>query len=70
MLKDENINHGWTNIVRIMNTQSLLDVTLPMETKTLKITTSSKPIDKALEIYKATGTKSMTNRKSKYVVYH
>jgi transposase len=70
MLKDENINHSWTNIVRIMNTQSLLDVTLPMETKTLNITTSSKPIGKALEIYKATGTHSMIKRKSKYVVYH
>ncbi len=70
MLKNENINYSWTNIVRIMNTQSLLDVTLPMETKTLNITTSSKPIDKASNIYKATGTKSMINRKSKYVVYH
>ncbi len=70
MLKDENIHHSWSNIIRIMNTQSLQDVTLPMKTKTLKITTSSKPIDKAAEIYKATNTKSMINRKQKYVVYH
>jgi len=70
MLKDENLNYSWTNIVRIMNTQSLQDVTLPMETKTLKITTSSKPIEKALRIYKATSTNSMIKRKSKYVVYH
>jgi hypothetical protein len=53
-----------------MNTQSLQDVILPMKTKTLKITTSSKPINKAVEIYKATSTKSMINRKQKYVVYH
>ncbi len=70
MLKDKDINHSWTNIVRIMNTQSLQDVVLPMKTKTLKITTSSKPIQPALEIYKATDTKSMIIRKQKYVVYH
>lgn len=70
MLKDKGIKHSWTNIVRIMNTQSLQDVVLPMKTKTLKITTSSKPIQSALEIYKATDTKSMIIRKQKYVVYH
>jgi hypothetical protein len=70
MLKDKNIHLSWSNIIRIMNTQSLQDVILPMKTKTLKITTSSKPINKAVEIYKATNTKSMINRKQKYVVYH
>jgi len=70
MLKNNGINHNWTNINRIMNTQSLQDIVLPMKTKTLKITTSSKPIEKASEIYKATNTKSMINRKQKYVVYH
>ena len=70
MLKDENIHLSWSNIIRIMNTQSLQDVILPMKTKTMKITTSSKPINKAVEIYKATNTKSMINRKQKYVVYH
>ncbi len=53
-----------------MNTQSLKDVVFSMKTKTFKITTSSKPIEKALDIYKATNTKSMTNRKQKHVVYH
>ncbi len=70
MLKDKNIHHSWSNIIRIMNTQSLQDVILPMKTKTLKITRSSKPINKANDIYKATNTKSMINRKQKYVVYH
>lgn len=70
MLKDNGINYNWTNIIRIMNTQSLQDIVLPMKTKTLKITTSSKPIGKALEIYKATQTNSMIKRKQKYVVYH
>ena len=70
MLKDKNINHNWSNIIRIMNTQNLQDVELPMKTKTLRITTSSKPIEKACEIYKATNTKSMIKRKQKYVVYH
>lgn len=70
MLKDKNINHSWANITRIMNTQSLQDIVIPMKTKTLKITTSSKPIEDVAEIYKATNTKSMSNKKQKYVVYH
>lgn len=70
MLKDNGINYNWTNIVRIMNTQSLQDIVLPMKTKTIRITTSSKPIGKALEIYKGTQTNSMIKRKQKYVVYH
>jgi transposase len=70
MLKAKDIKHNWTNIIRIMNTQSLQDVVLPMETKTLKLTTSSKPIVKALDIYKATDTKSMIASRKKYVVYH
>jgi len=70
MLKAKDIKHNWTNIVRIMNTQTLQDVILPMETKTIKLTTSSKPIKKNLEIYKATNTKSMIATRKKYVVYH
>ena len=70
MLKDKDINHSWTTITRIMNTQSLQDIVLPMKTKTLRITTSSKPIEHAQEIYKATNTNSMIKRKQKYVVYH
>lgn len=70
MLKDKGIKHSWTNIVRIMTTQSLQDFVLPMKTKTIKINTSSKPIQSALEIYKATNTKSMIKREIKYVVYH
>jgi hypothetical protein len=70
MLKDKGINHSWTNIIRVMNTQSLQEIVLPMKTKTLRITSSSKPIQSALEIYKATDTKSMIKRKQKYVVYH
>jgi hypothetical protein len=70
LLKDKNTAHNWSTIIRIMNTQSLQDIVVPMKTKTLKITTSSKPIEKALEIYQATGTKSTISRKQKYVVYH
>lgn len=70
MLKGNGINHSWTNIIRIMSTQSLQEMVIPMKTKTLRITSSSKPIQSALEIYKATDTKSMIKRKQKYVVYH
>ncbi len=70
LLKDKEINHSWTSIIRIMNTQSLQDVVVPMKSKTLRITSSSKPIAKAFEIYKATNTKATIQRKQKYVVYH
>ena len=70
MLKIKQINHSWTSITRIMNTQTLQDVVVPMKTKTLKITSSSKPIEEVIEIYNATKTKSGIERKQKYVVYH
>ena len=70
MLKNKQINHSWTNVLRIMNTQSLQDIVVPMKTKTLKITTSSKPIEKVQQIYKATNTRAAIERKQKYVVYH
>ncbi len=70
MLKQKNINYDWKNILRIMNTQSLQDIVMPMKTKTLRVTTSSKPIEKVHEIYKATNSNAMINKKQKYVVYH
>ncbi len=70
MLKDNEINYSWTSILRIMNTQSLQDVVIPMKTKTLRITSSSKPMEKVLKIYKATNTKSSIEKKQKYVVSH
>ncbi len=70
MLKDNEINYSWTSILRIMNTQSLQDVVIPMKTKTLRITSSSKPMEKVLKIYKAPNTKSSIEKKQKYVVSH
>ena len=70
MLKEKGITHDWQNIVRIMNTQTIQSVILPTETKTISLEKPSRPIKEALEIYKATNTKSMVPAKKKYVVYH
>lgn len=70
MLKEKGITHDWQNIVRIMNTQTIQSVILPTETKTINLEKPSRPIQEALEIYKATNTKSMIPAKKKYVVYH
>jgi len=70
MLKKKGINHDWRNIVRIMNTQTIQALLLPMETKKISLVKPSRPIKEALDIYQATNTKSMIPAKKKYVVYH
>lgn len=70
MLKAKDIHHDWRNIVRIMSTQTIQSILLKTETKTICIRKPSKPISQALEIYKATASKSMAKEQKKYVVYH
>ncbi len=70
MLKKNDINHEWKNIVRIMNTQTIQSILCNTETKTICIRKPSKPIKEALDIYKATNTNSRIPDKKKYVVYH
>jgi transposase len=70
MLKKNEINHEWKNIVRIMNTQTIQSILCNTETKTICIRKPSNPIKEALDIYKATSTKSRIPDKKKYVVYH
>lgn len=70
MLKAKGIRHDWSNIVRIMSTQTIQELMLPMETKTISLVKPSRPIKEALEIYQATNTNSMIPAKKKYVVYH
>ena len=62
--------YDWKNIVRIMNTQTIQNISLNAETKKIKVRKPTKPIAEVLEIYKATNTKSMIPGKKKYVVYH
>lgn len=70
MLKNKGINHDWKNIVRIMNTQTIQELILPTETRTISLIKPSRPIKEALDIYQATNTKSIIPTKKKYVVYH
>lgn len=70
MLKKNEINHEWKSIVQIMNTQTIQSVLLNTETKKMCVRKPARPIERALQIYKATQTKSMIAAKKKYVVYH
>ncbi|NJN25514.1 MAG: transposase, partial [Cyclobacteriaceae bacterium] len=70
MLKEHGINHDWKNIVRIMNTQKIQSVLLNTKTKQMCLRKPSRPINEVLEIYQATGAKSMIADQKKYVVYH
>ena len=70
MLKEKQINHDWKNIVRMMNTQTIQSVLLNTETKKICVRKPARPIEQALQIYKATETNSMIPAKKKYVVYH
>ena len=70
MLKEQGINHDWKNIVRIMNTQKIQSVLLNTKTKQMCIRKPSRPMSEVLEIYQATGAKSMIADQKKYVVYH
>ena len=70
MLKKQGIHHDWKHIVQIMNTQTIQTILLNTQTKKIAVRKPSRPIQQALNIYKATITKSMTPAKKKYVVYH
>lgn len=70
MLARAGIRHDWSNIVRIMNTQTLQTLKLPGETKTIELVKPSRPIKEASQIYQATQTESMIPAQKKSVVYH
>ena len=70
MLKDQNINYDWNNILRLMKTQTIQTLELPTDKKTIHLRKPSKPIKEVLDIYKATNCKSSQPAIKKYVVYH
>ena len=69
-LKDKGINHSWSTIVRIMNTQKMVSVEQRAKNKTIKIRSATKPNDKVAQIYAATGVKHTPIKPRKFVVYH
>lgn len=70
MLKNNGLNYDWRNILRIMNTQTLNLTLFTTPDKKIALTKPAKPIQPALQIYKAAKSMSMMPQKKKYVVYH
>lgn len=70
MLKKQGITHDWTNIVRIMNTQTIQTIVLPTDKKNIHLRKPSKPINQVQEIYKAINCTQTQTAIKKYVVYH
>lgn len=70
MLKDKGIHHDWTNVVRIMNTQTIQTLELPTDKKEIHLRKPSKPIKEVQEIYTATNCTQTQTAVKKYVVYH
>ena len=70
MLKNNNINHNWTNIVRIMGTQTIQTIELPTDKKTIHLRKPAKPMVEVQQIYDATKCTHTQSALKKYVVYH
>ena len=70
MLKRSGINYGWENIVRIMSTQKIVTMKLPIKTKAIHQRRPTKPIKEAKRIYDAAGCIDTQKVLKKYVVYH
>jgi hypothetical protein len=70
MLKNNNIHHDWTNIVRIMSTQTIQTIELPTDKKTIHLRKPAKPIAEVQQIYDATKCRHTQSALKKYVVYH
>ena len=70
MLKAQEIHHDWSNIIRIMNTQTIQTIELPSDKKTIHLRKPSKPIEQVNQIYQATNCKNTQKAVKKYVVYH
>jgi len=68
-LKAKGITHDWSNIVRIMNSQKLIESTMKTkENKTICTSICSQPTAMAFEIYNALGYKTMPLYRKKYVL--
>jgi hypothetical protein len=70
MLKNNGINHGWKNIVRIMSTQKIQTIQIPTDKKVIYLRKPSKPINEVQQIYSATRCENTQKPIKKYVVYH
>jgi transposase len=70
-LKSKGIHHDWQNIVRIMNTQKLVTVTMKdNQNQIINTRTCSLPTAKAHQVYTAMDYKSMPFYRKKFVLPH
>jgi hypothetical protein len=69
-LKEAGMNYDWQNILRILGTQTLVQVKLPTKTKNLTIEKPSKPIEEVKNIYDCLNFKIFRKTKKVHVVYH
>ena len=70
MLKNQEILLDWTNIVRILSTQTIQDIIIPTQTKHIHLRKPSNPIQEVKQIFKATSCSYSISPTKKYVVYH
>jgi hypothetical protein len=71
MLKLSGIDYTWRNIVRIMNTQKVVSVSIKNKDKNeVIIRTCSRPTQKVLQFYRALQMNSMPFKSKKFVVHH
>lgn len=70
MLNEKGVNYDWSNIKRIMSTQTIQTIELPTDKKTIHLRKPSKPIKEVQQIYQATGCTDTKKAIKKYVVYH
>jgi hypothetical protein len=71
MLKKAGIDYGWRNIVRIMNTQKVVSISIANKEKNeVFIKICSRPKQEVLEIYRALQMSSMPFKSKKFVVHH
>lgn len=71
MLKKSGINYGWSNIIRIMNTQKAVSISIENKEKNeVLIRRCSRPKLEVQEIYRALNMSSMPFKSKKFVVHH
>ena len=70
MTTKSGITHSWSNIVRIMNSQKLIEMSQNTKTGRIGFKQTTKPTNEALKIYKACNIRSVSERLKKFVVYH
>ncbi len=64
------IHDDWQNILRKARTQTIQNIVLPTEQKTIHLRKPSQPIEQLKEIYQACNCEVTIKAKRKYVVYH